>query len=100
MKRTRSMIYQETTESRELMLYTVNDGVLYGGIITAVMNNLRKHYRKGQYNTDRAIDSWYAVATEASKKYNKDFGYSFSVQDRFTVAVELEKYFKEDIENE
>ena len=35
-------------------------------------------------------------ATEASKMYNKDFGYSFSVQDRFTAAVEMEEYYKED----
>ncbi len=97
MKRTKNMIYTETIESRELMLYTVNDGELYRGIITAVINSLRKKYNKGQYNQDRAIDAWYTVATQASAKYNKDFGYSFSVPDRFTVAVELEQYFIDEV---
>ncbi len=98
MKRTKNMTYNETIESRELMLYTVNDGELYCGIITAVISNLRKHAPKGQYNTDRAVDAWYTVATQASAKYNKDFGYSFSVPDRFTVATELEQYFKDEVE--
>ena len=98
MKRTKSMIYRPTEESRELMLYTVNDGRIYEGIITAVLNNLRKHYKKGVYSTDKAVDAWYQVATEGSRSYNKEFGYSFSVGDRFTVAVELEKYYREDVE--
>ena len=29
--------------------------------------------------------------------YNKDFGYSFSVQDRFTAAVEMEEYYKDEV---
>ena len=28
--------------------------------------------------------------------YKKDFGYSFSVGDRFTVAVEMEEYYRDD----
>ncbi len=97
MKRTKNLIYNETIESRELMLYTVNDGELYRGAITAVINNLKKHALKGLYNTDRAIDAWYTVATQASAKYNKDFGYSFGVRDRFTVADELEQYFIDEV---
>lgn len=74
------------------------DGRIYEGITTAVLNNLRKHYKKGVYSTDKAVDAWYQVATEGSRSYNKEFGYSFSVGDRFTVAVELEKYYREDVE--
>lgn len=28
--------------------------------------------------------------TEASKKYHKDFGYMFTVQERFTAAADME----------
>lgn len=96
MKRTKSMIYKETTESRELFLYATNDGDLYRRMILPTIENLRKKAIKGTYETEKAIDAYYYIATEASKMYNKDFGYSFSVQDRFTAAVEMEEYYKED----
>lgn len=100
MKRTKSMIYKETAESRELFLYAVNNGNLYQRMISGVIENLRKKAKKGTYNTDKAVDLWYYVATEASKLYNKDFGYSFSVSDRFTTAVDLEENFKEEVFHE
>lgn len=96
MTRTKSMIYKETVESRELFLYATNDGRLYTRMITPVIENLRKKAVKGSYDKEKAIDAYYHVATEASKMYNKDFGYSFSVQDRFTVAVDMESYYRDD----
>ena len=96
MKRTKSMIYKETVESRELLLYATNDGNLYQRMILPVIENLRKKAMKGTYDTDKAIDAYYRIACEASKMYNKDFGYSFSVQDRFTCAVNMEEYYKDD----
>lgn len=90
------MIYKETVESRELFLYATNDGDLYRRMITPTIENLRKKATKGQYDKEKAVDAYYYIATEASKRYNKDFGYSFSVQDRFTVAVEMEEYYRED----
>lgn len=98
MKRTKTMIYKETTESRELFLYATNDGNLYRQMITPTIENLRKKYNKGNYDKEKAIDAFYYIATEASKRYNKDFGYSFSVGDRFTTAVEMEDYYKEEVE--
>jgi len=97
MKRTSSMIYRETTESRELMLYATNDGTLYRQVITPAIENLRKKYKKSTYNADKAVDLYYYIATEASNRYYKDFGYKFSVQDRFTVAVEMERYYMDEI---
>lgn len=44
----------------------------------------------------KAVDAYYYIATEASKNYNKDFGYSFSVSDRFSAAVDMEEYYRED----
>ena len=96
MKRTRSMIYKKTTESRELFLYATNDGNLYRRQITPVIENLRKKAIKGTYDKEKAVDAYYYVACAASQTYNKDFGYSFSVQDRFTAAVEMEEYDRED----
>ena len=90
------MIYKETTESRELFLYATNDGDLYRRMILPTIENLRKKAIKGTYETEKAIDAYYYIATEASNQYKKDFGYSFSVQDRFTAAVEMEEHYRED----
>ena len=97
MKRTKNMVYRETVESRELLLYTINDGTTYKKAIIPTLENLKKHCKRGNYDVERAIDSWYRVATIESNEYKKDYGYSFSVGDRFTVAVELEKYYREEI---
>ena len=96
MKRTKSMIYKETVESRELFLYATNDGELYRRMITPIIENLRKKAAKGWYDENKAVDAYYRIACEASKRYNKDFGYSFSVQDRFTAAVDMEECYRED----
>ena len=96
MKRTKSMKYNETAESRELVLYATNCGDLYRQMITPAIENLKKKAAKGKYDADKAVDLYYYIATEASKRYNREFGYSFSVADRFTAAVEMEAYFRED----
>ena len=90
------MIYKETTESRELFLYATNEGDLYRRMVLPTIENLRKKAINGTYETEKAIDAYYYIATEASKMYKKDFGYSFSVQDRFTAAVEMEDHYRED----
>ena len=97
MKRTKNMTYHETTESRELFLYATNDGNLYRQMITPVIDNLHKKAQKGIYDSDKTIDAWYPVATVASNKYGKDYGYTFSVQDRYTTAVDMERYYREEI---
>ena len=97
MKRTKNMIYNPTTEAHELFLYAVNDGKLYRRMIKNVLNNLEKKVGKGIYDREKAVDAWYIVATEASKNYEKDFGYRFSVNDRFTVAIDMAEYYEEQI---
>lgn len=104
MKRTSNMAYHETDESRELELYTTNNGGLYRQMITPIINSLRKKYQRGAYDADKAVDLWYSVATEGAKLYNKEFGSDsqwsrlFNVQCRYTVAVNLESYYKEEVE--
>lgn len=97
MKRTKSMIYKETEESRELFLYTTNDGDLYSHMTTYIIENLKKKAKKGIYNSDKAVDLYYNLATAGSKAYQKDFGYSFNVQDRFTCAVDMEAYYRDEV---
>lgn len=95
MKRTKSMIYKHTEESRELQLYVDNTYDLYR-FIESVQDNLLKKISKGIYDGARAVDAFYHVACEASKAYNHDFGYAFSVQERYTVAVDLAKEFEDE----
>ncbi len=97
MKRTSSMIYNETTESRELFLYATNSGDLYRRSITPAIENLRKKVVKGTYDADKAADLFYYIATAASDMYYKEFGYKFSVSDRFTAAVDMVNYYYEEV---
>lgn len=100
MKRTKSMIIHETDESRELFLYAVNNGVLYSRAIVPTIRNLAKKYRAGKFDAEKAIDAFYYVSTMASEMYNRDFGYKFTVTERFTAAASMRDYFMEDIETE
>ena len=94
MKRTASMKYNETAESRELFLYATNCVDLYRQRISPAIANLRKKAIKGAYDVDKAVDLYY-IATAASDMYNREFGYKFSVSDRFTAAVDMEVYYRE-----
>ena len=96
MKRTTSMKYNETTESRELFLYAINCGDLYRQQTLPAIAILREKAIKGTYNADKAVDIYYRIATAASDMYNREFGYRFSVADRFTAAVDMETYYRED----
>ena len=97
MKRTANMIYKPSDEARELVLYAENDHDIYFGHIKPVIENLAKKMKKGVYDSNKAVDLWYYVATDAAKKYNKEFGYMFTVTERFTAAVALEERFIEDV---
>ena len=99
MKRTRSMIIAPSQEARELAVYTANHYTeKYYKQIKSVVANLKKHYKRGNYSADRAIDAYYPIICEASKEYFKDFGYAFTVTERFNAAIELEHDFFEDVE--
>ena len=96
MKHTKSMIYKPSAEAKELFMYATNDSFLYHHHTQPIINNLKKKAVKGIYETEKAVDLYYYLTTEASNKYYKDFGYKFSVTDRYTVAVDLEAYYKDD----
>ena len=69
MKRTKSMIYKETSKSIDLFLYATSDDDLYRRMITPIIENLRKKAIKGAYDKEKAVDAYYYIATEASKNY-------------------------------
>lgn len=97
MTRTKSMIYKPTQEATELYLFATNDGDLYRQSITPAIENLKRKVAKGIYDQNKSIDLFYHIATAASNKYQKYYGYSFSVGDRWTAAVDMAEHYKEEI---
>lgn len=96
MKRTKNMIYQPSIESRELELYAENHAHLYMLRIDPLLHSLAKKYHSGIYEPDRAADAYFRIACDAAGYYSRDFGPClFTVGERFTAAVEMEKYFRD-----
>lgn len=103
MERTKAMYYKPSTESKELTLCSVNMIEVWPRM-EAVIKMLSMKARKGIYNADKAIEAFYPIMTEAAKIYCREYGNKlesfsriFSVTDRFTAAIEIEKYFRDDI---
>lgn len=102
MKRTKTMRIDATQESHELYLYATNTGSLYPWTC-AVVRNLARKWSKGIYDADKAIDAYFPIATEAAKRYNKEFASLdgrpvFDVTARFTAAAMMEAYYRENVE--
>lgn len=97
MKITKNMYYQDSEESRELYWYAVNDSLLYSQMIMPCIRNLQKKYVKGTFDKEKAVVAFYHIATEASNRYFKEFGYKFDVTARWTSASDMLSYFMEDI---
>ena len=89
MKHTKSHKYEPSTAARELYIYATNNGDLYRRQISYIENNLRKKIAKGVYDHNKAVDAFYYAADSASRLYNRDFGYSFTVTERYTAAVDM-----------
>ena len=101
MKRTKNMFYLVTVESDELFLYSVNDSFCYERIISPVLENLKRKAKKGTYDPEKAVDAFYYVACQCAKQYDREFSgiwqTTFSVTDRFTAAVEMERRYRDQI---
>jgi hypothetical protein len=97
MKRTKSMIYKPSEEARELLLVATNESKLYTSMIVPTVRNLAKKYNKGKFDADKAIDAFWYVADAASKQYHKEYGYLFTVTERFTAAKDMVDYYMDDI---
>ena len=92
MKITKSMFINPTTESRELFMCVIHNGDI-NNLKNCIFANLAKKYAKGIYDHDLAVAAWYNAATEQSKVYNRDFGYMFTVNERYNAAIELESHY-------
>jgi galactokinase/mevalonate kinase-like predicted kinase len=82
----------------ELLLYIENDASLYQGMRNLIVQNLQKKRAKGTYISSRAVDAFMHLATEAAKRYTKEFGGTyflmFNVPTRRYVATQLEESFR------
>ena len=92
MKKTASMIYRPSEEARELYLVADNESRLYP-MIQAIENSLIKKLEKCVYDAEKAIIAFFHVTTEASNQYKKDYGYSFTVTERWTAAQDMRDAF-------
>ena len=97
MKITKNMYVENTDASRGLAVYAINNRNIYFHWIKPVISNLQKKYVKGNFDATKAIVAFYHVTTAASNFYNKDFGYKFSVTERWTAAYNLLQEYMEDI---
>ena len=101
MKRTKNMVYQESCEADELFLYAVNTSFCYKQIIMPRIENLKRKAKKGIYDPEKAVDAFYYAACQCAKQYDREFSgrwqTAFSVTDRFTAAVEMERRYRDRI---
>lgn len=98
--RTKNMYYEVSEASNELELFAINDSGLYFQWIQPTLKNLKKKFVKGNFDSLKAIWSFYQIACAAAKKYKQDIPsteYTFTVQVRWTVAENLLRYYTEDI---
>ena len=104
MKHTKNTIIKESIESRELSLYADNKSTLYPAIV-AVVRNLARYYKRGQFDKAKAVDAFYPVACRAAQMYCREFASledaarCFDVTARYTAAADLLTRYMEDIEN-
>lgn len=96
MKRTSNMVYVNSVESRELLLFVTNTNEYWSSII-CIIKNLHRKYVKGIFSEDKAVDIFYPLCVKASKDYDRLFGYDFTVTERFSAATDLVDYFEEEI---
>lgn len=95
----------DTDAARELTLYAENDGYLYRHHAKPIIANLARKMRKGQYDVAKAVKAWEYFATEAAKKYCRDFGAPheayyrmFNAATRREAAAQLEEGFRDQVE--
>ena len=86
-----------TIESRELALYTLNNGELYRGQATAIIANMARKMKQGKFDKQLAVKAFEHLADSGSKAYSKEFGYSFKKSDRTLAAAEMLEHYMEQI---
>ena len=98
--------YTPTEESKELALYIENTGRLYQNKTKYIILNLAKKYAKGTFETEKALKSFYDLATEGAKMYAREYASVtewnkiFTVADRKATACQLLEGYFENINGE
>lgn len=96
MNRTRNMIYKPSVEAHELYLCVINNGDAYP-MIQSIIKTLAKKLKKGIYDKEKAVEAYYHAACEESERYHKNFGYRFTVTERWTCAVDMEEFYYDEV---
>ena len=100
MKKTSSMVYKKSIESKELFSYTINNGYIYREAIKPACCNIAKKHKANTFDLDKATGYFYKIANIAARAYwieccspIPEWNSIFSVQCRYTVAVDLLNYY-------
>lgn len=91
------MYYQKSNASKELFLYIVNTENIY---FSSVLPTIKSLAKKKDYDISKATTVWYRVTTLVAKGYSKKFplsDYIFNVTSRWTTAIDLERYYRDDV---
>ena len=94
-----------TDDVDELYLYIANDGQLYRNRTTPIINNLKKKYKKGDYDKDLAVKAFMYLVDDGVRKYDKEFGSGqgklfLDKKTREEIAKQLRDRYEEDIMEE
>lgn len=100
MKKTRNRVYKKSYESKELFLFTINNGGTYWWAIQPICRAIAKKHKTGVFDLDKATEAFYRVANISAKDYWAKFCFPdskwsdiFPVQCRYTVAVDLLNHY-------
>lgn len=52
---------------------------------------------KDIYDSEKAVEAWYYVAEAEAKVYARDFGYKFTVTEKWTAAIDLEEAYRDEV---
>ena len=80
--------FVEGVSDDEAYAYDMNGKKIFTDTIKGV-----EKLEKGVYDAEKAIIAFFHVTTEASNQYKKDFGYSFTVTERWTAAQDMRDAF-------
>ena len=90
-------------QARELYLYALNTAEPYHALVEPTIAALKRHAKRGGYDTGRAVVAWKRVADEMAKRYAREYSHYrdwnciFTVADRCAVALRLEDGERENV---
>lgn len=91
--------YPDMEAARELEIYADNTRAVYDRWAMPTVENLRKKYKKGTYDKEKAVKAWEYVAEAAAKMYCHEFAdrtawhIVFNAATRRIVAEGMEAYY-------